>query len=168
EAAGTYTARNVADDTAAPLALVFLGDSSACGLGATKPVETPGAQLALGISAVAERPVRLHSVAAVGARSEHLDDQVSAALCQQPRPNVAVILIGVNDITHLRMPDAAAALLAAALRRLRDAGAAAVVGTCPDLGMVQPIPQPLRSLAGLIGRQLAAAQTMAAVEAGAR
>ena len=31
-----------------------------------------------------------------------------------------------------------------AVRRLREAGAEVVVGTCPDLGAVQPVPQPLR------------------------
>src|SRR5690606_3557420 len=81
EAAGVYRADGVADGTA-PLTLLMLGDSSAAGLGVHAPVEVPGAQLALGLSAVADRPVRLHSVAVVGARSEHLDDQVSAGLCQ--------------------------------------------------------------------------------------
>ena len=41
-----------------------------------------------------------------------------------------------------------------------------VVGTCPDLGAIQPIQPPLRWLARRWSRQLAAAQTVAVVEAG--
>ena len=43
-----------------------------------------------------------------------------------------------------------------------------VVGTCPDLGTIQPIRQPLRSLMKRWSRDLAAAQTVAVVEAGGR
>ena len=41
-------------------------------------------------------------------------------------------------------------------------------GTCPDLGTVRPIPQPLRQVARRWSRRLAAAQTIATVEAGGR
>ncbi|HEX8626540.1 MAG TPA: SGNH/GDSL hydrolase family protein, partial [Catenuloplanes sp.] len=41
-----------------------------------------------------------------------------------------------------------------------------VVGTCPDLGAVQPVKPPLRWLARQWSRKLAAAQTVAVVEAG--
>jgi hypothetical protein len=40
------------------------------------------------------------------------------------------------------------------------------VGTCPDLGTIQPIQPPLRWLARRWSRQLAALQTVAVVEAG--
>jgi hypothetical protein len=43
-----------------------------------------------------------------------------------------------------------------------------VVGTCPDIGAIQPIKPPLRWLARKWSRQLAAAQTVAVVEAGGR
>src|SRR5690606_26796976 len=43
-----------------------------------------------------------------------------------------------------------------------------IVGTCPDLGTIEPVPQPLRLLARRWSRDLAAAQTVAVVEAGAR
>ena len=54
------------------------------------------------------------------------------------------------------------------MRRLRDAGAEVVVGTCPDLGTIEPIAPPLRQVARLWSRRLAAAQTIATVEAGGR
>jgi lysophospholipase L1-like esterase len=42
-----------------------------------------------------------------------------------------------------------------------------VVGTCPDLGALRPVPQPLRALGSRASRQLAQAQESAAVAAGA-
>jgi hypothetical protein len=43
-----------------------------------------------------------------------------------------------------------------------------VVGTCPDLGTIQPLPQPLRYYARRLSRRMAAAQTVAVVRAGGR
>jgi hypothetical protein len=43
-----------------------------------------------------------------------------------------------------------------------------VVGTCPDIGAIQPIKPPLRWLARKWSRELAAAQTVAVVQAGGR
>src|SRR6266545_3416798 len=83
-----------------------------------------------------------------------------------PRPEVAVILVGTNDAMGLRRPAEAAAYLGGAVRRLRDAGVAVVVGTCPDLGAVRAFAPPLRQLVGLLGRQVARAQAQAVREAG--
>ena len=43
-----------------------------------------------------------------------------------------------------------------------------MVGTCPDLGTIRPIAQPLRAYARRLSRELAAAQTIAVVAAGGR
>jgi hypothetical protein len=51
---------------------------------------------------------------------------------------------------------------------LRASGAEVIVCTCPDLGTIRPIQPPLRWLARRWSREMAAAQTIAAVEAGAR
>jgi hypothetical protein len=79
-----------------------------------------------------------------------------------------VILIGANDVTHRASQVAAVQHLAEAVRRLCAGGAEVVVGTCPDLGAIQPIKPPLRWLARRWSRQMAAAQTVAVVEAGGR
>lgn len=42
-----------------------------------------------------------------------------------------------------------------------------MVGTCPDLGALRPVPQPLRVLGSRLSRQLAAAQADVAREVGA-
>jgi lysophospholipase L1-like esterase len=149
-----------------PLSLVILGDSTAAGFGVHKPRETPGALLATGVSRRLHRPVRLHRLAVVGSMSAGLPYQVDAAL--EYDPEVAIILVGGNDVTHVSARAAAVRHLGDAVRRLRAVGCIVVVGTCPDIGAIQPIKPPLRWLARSWSRQLAALQTVAVVEAGGR
>ncbi|XVV13651.1 SGNH/GDSL hydrolase family protein [Actinoplanes sp. CA-131856] len=149
-----------------PLTMVVLGDSSAAGYGVHRPRETPGALLATGVSRRLRRPVRLHRLAVVGSMSSGLPYQVDAAL--EHEPEVAVILIGANDVTHYSDRAGAVRHLGEAVRRLRATGCKVVVGTCPDIGAIQPIKPPLRWLARKWSRDLAAAQTVAVVEAGGR
>ncbi len=143
----------------------MLGDSLAAGLGAQEPRNTPAAMIAQGISNVLDRPVRLMNAATVGARSSDLPAQVDRVL--HMRPQIAVIIIGANDVTHVGRPQAAVRHLEQAVRRLREVGCEVVVGTCPDVGSVRPIPQPLRWVARRLSRQLAAAQMIAGVREGA-
>jgi lysophospholipase L1-like esterase len=151
-----------------PVELAMLGDSSAVGLGVGDPRHTPGAVLAGGLAALSRRPVRLTVAAVVGAESPDLDEQIDRLLTVTPLPDAAVIMVGANDVTHRLNPSESVRCLDLAVRRLRERGTAVVVGTCPDLGTVEPIPQPLRYLARRWSRQLAAAQTVAVVEAGGR
>lgn len=152
-----------------PLRLTILGDSTAAGQGVHRAGQTPGALVASGLAAVAERPVILRNVALPGARSDDLDRQVALALADPAAaPDVCVIMIGANDVTN-RMPATRSVRhLSSAVRRLRTAGAEVVVGTCPDLGTIEPVQQPLRWLARRASRQLAAAQTIGVVEQGGR
>ncbi|MDL4772297.1 MULTISPECIES: SGNH/GDSL hydrolase family protein [Thermomonosporaceae] len=149
-----------------PLSFVVLGDSTAAGLGVRTPDETPAALLAHGLSAISDRPVRLTNVARSGSRSEVLAEQIGPAL--EARPDIAVIMIGANDVTA-RVPAAESVRhLDGTVERLLAAGCEVVVGTCPDLGSVKPVMQPLRWIAQRASRQLAAAQTIAVVERGGR
>ncbi|WP_405011830.1 SGNH/GDSL hydrolase family protein [Kitasatospora sp. NBC_01539] len=162
--ADTGTAGTAPDG--APLVLAFLGDSTAAGLGVTRGRETPGALLASGLASVAERRVRLVNVARSGARSADLGPQVELALPH--RPSLAVIMIGANDVTRRSPAAQSVRELGDAVRRLRAGGCEVVVGTCPDLGTIKPVRPPLRWVARRVSRQLAAAQTIAVVEAGGR
>lgn len=147
-----------------PLHLVVIGDSAAAGLGCERAEQTPGALLAGGVARDMRRRVDLDVVAVTGAKSADLEVQVTKA---QRRPvDLALIIIGANDVTH-RVPLASACRdLGRAVRRLREAGAVVVVGTCPDLGTVKPLLQPLRTTARVLSRRLARAQAVAVVEAG--
>lgn len=152
-----------------PLRLAMMGDSTAAGLGVRRSGQTPGALLASGLAAVAERPVELRNVALSGAMSDDLDRQTGLLLDgAAPAPDVCVIMIGANDVTRRMPPTQSVRHLTSAVRRLRLAGAEVVVGTCPDLGTIEPVYQPLRWLARRVSRQLAAAQTIGVVALGAR
>jgi lysophospholipase L1-like esterase len=146
--------------------VALLGDSSAAGYGVDRVEETPGALLASGIAEQADRRVYLRAFAVVGAMSSDLDAQIERALPTEP--DVAVVLIGANDVTHTVLPSASVRHLSEGVRRLQEAGVAVLVGTCPDLGTIKPIAPPLKQLARSWSRRLAAAQTIAVVEQGGR
>lgn len=149
-----------------PIVFAVLGDSSAVGLGVERAAETPGVLIAAALAELAERPVRLVRLAVSGAVSRDLDEQVDKALMEQP--DVAVIMIGANDVTSRTRPSVSVRHLADAVSRLVAAGCEVVVGTCPDLGTIRPIGVPLRLLARRWSRQMAATQTIAVVAAGGR
>lgn len=154
------------DRDGTPVRVVVLGDSAAVGYGMLTNLTTPPALLGYSLAAALDGPVDIRSVAVVGAESCDLADQVTRAL--PFRADLAVILIGANDVTHLKSVARACDDLAAAVRRLRDTGTAVVVGTCPDLGTVRPLLQPLRAVARQASRRMARHQTVAVVEAGGR
>jgi lysophospholipase L1-like esterase len=146
--------------------VAVLGDSGMAGYGVERVEDTPGAHLASGISAYAGRRVYLGAYAVVGAQSSDVMAQVERALMIEP--DVVVISVGTNDVTHSVSIGTSVTHLSAAVRRVRDAGIEVVVGTCPDLGTVRPINPPLRQVAREWSRRLAKAQSIAAVQAGAR
>jgi lysophospholipase L1-like esterase len=149
-----------------PIRIALLGDSTAAGYGVQRDRDTPAAQLAIGISAAARRPVHVTNVAVVGAESKHLPEQYDA-LGTAPI-ELAVIMIGANDVTELTKPAEAVPFLEDLVRQLRTRGAEVIVGTCPDLGTIRPISQPLRAYARRLSRRMAREQTVAVVRSGGR
>jgi lysophospholipase L1-like esterase len=154
----------IGDPAGPPVRLVLLGDSTAAGVGAIRPAETVGRQIA---TLLARRRYQVHisSAAVAGSRTGDLGPQVSRALLGGP--DIAIILVGSADVLRLSRLDWVAADLGDAVVRLRQAGVQTVVGTCPDLGAAPAFAQPLRALVGMRGRQLAAVQALAAHGAGA-
>lgn len=164
----TWTVAGVSA-TRPPIRIAMLGDSTAAGYGVHRDRDTPAARLAIGISDAARRPVHVTNLAIVGAKSRVLLDQVEALERSARRGvDVAVIMVGANDVTHRVKPAESVAHLDRAVRALRERGAEVVVGTCPDLGTIRPLAQPLRAYARRLSRRLAAAQTIAVVGAGGR
>ncbi|MGN6523152.1 MAG: SGNH/GDSL hydrolase family protein [Actinomycetes bacterium] len=161
---GRFGARR--DLTEPPLHMAMLGDSSAAGYGCERPEQTPAALLAQGLAEALGRQVELRSRAIVGARSSDLSAQVAAL--GDWHADIAVMMIGANDVTHRVRPSAAVASLEKVVRDLRSRGTQVVVGTGPDLGTITPVAQPLRAIARRWSRRLAAAQTIAVVAAGGR
>jgi lysophospholipase L1-like esterase len=148
----------------APLRLALLGDSLAAGVGAAGTRDTLGPLLSADLAA-AGVPAEHRVFAVSGARSAALAGQVAAAGAW---PQVAVVVVGANDLTHAVPVAQAASHLAAALATLRGAGAEVVLVPAPDLGLVAHVPPALREFARTASAQLRAAQVRVAGAAGAR
>ena len=145
--------------------LAVLGDSTAAGIGVARVEDTVAGRLAQ-VVADTGRFVTLDGLGVSGSRASDLAPQVSRALVH--RPDVAVILIGANDATHgSRLPHVHEDVRDA-VTRLREAGVAVVVGSCPDMGSATAFLPPLRQLVAWQGRRVGAATRSAAVSAGAR
>ncbi len=156
-AAGTHRRRR-------PLRVAFLGDSVAAGYGVDSAAQTLPAQVATRLSVGTGRPVSVRTLATVGARSRDLRSQLNAL--DGPSCDIAVIVVGANDVTHQSSRAEAVRHLTLAVHRLRASGTAVVVATCPDVGTVPTLVEPLRSVARHRARRLAGAQTLATLRAG--
>lgn len=146
------------------LRLVMLGDSSSAGFGAADDDSLPGVMLARTLAGQLYRPVQLFTHAVVGTGAADLARQAGEAL--RDEPDVVVIIVGPNDVRDRVSPAQSVRELAEVVTRLRARDVAVVVGTCPDLGIITPIPAPLRQLAGHWSRTLAARQEQAVRRAG--
>lgn len=149
-----------------PIKVLVLGDSAAVGYGMTRADATPSAMIGIGLTHLLDEPVEVRTRAVVGARTSDLMGQIDQVIDWEP--DVAIIVVGTNDVTHQVPPSSSARMLGDVVRRLNAANCEVVVGTTPDLGSVRPIKQPLRSVARVLSRWLAREQTIAVVEAGGR
>lgn len=147
-----------------PLRLALLGDSLAAGVGASTRADTLGPLLVADLAA-AGVPAEHRVFAVSGARSTALAGQVAAAGAW---PQLAVVVVGANDLTHFVPVAEAVADLAAAFGVLRAAGAEVVLVPAPDLSVVAHVPPALRDLARAASEGLRNAQVRAAAAAGVR
>jgi lysophospholipase L1-like esterase len=148
-----------------PLRLAVFGDSIAYGQGASDPSDTIGMRLAAGLRRDAV-PTELRVFAVPRARSDALDAQLRAA--REWRPQLAVIIIGANDLTNFVPADQAVAALGQAVGRLRDGGCTVVVVPAPDLSVVPWVPPQWQAMVRSVSTSLRAGQVRAATAAGAR
>jgi lysophospholipase L1-like esterase len=146
------------------LRLAVLGDSVAFGTGASRISEAPAHRLAAALAA-AGVPAVPRVFAVPGAVSADLPAQVERARAW--RPDVAVVVVGANDLTRLVPPDRAAAALGSAVRELTSAGVRVVVAPAPDLSVVPNVPPALRAIVRLGSQVLRRAQVRAAIQQGA-
>ncbi|MCW2504717.1 MAG: family lipolytic protein [Actinomycetia bacterium] len=147
------------------LRLAILGDSIAYGIGAARSQDNLAHLLAADLAAagVAATP-RVFAVP--GARSSGLAAQVRSARAWHP--DLAVIVIGANDLTRLVPPAQAAADLGTAVRELRAAGTETIVAPAPDLSVIPHVPPALRGIVQLGSARLREAQAAAVRAAGGR
>ena len=144
--------------------LVMLGDSTAAGVGVSRTQDTVGAQVAMRLS-TGGYSVKLSGVAISGSRAGDLSPQVGRAMVMTDRPDIALIIIGGNDATHLTPLDDVGRDLEDAVRRLREAGIGVVVATCPEMGAPN-FARPLRDIVSWRGRGVATKSERAVTRAG--
>ena len=145
------------------LRFTVLGDSTAAGLGAGKPEDAYPTVLS---ERLAERGWRVE-LTAFGMSGDRvhdvLVDQVPKAI--ETRPDLIFVGIGANDVTHLTSLSDVERDMGEIIDALTGTGAVLVVAGPPDMRADAWL-EPLRSLAGWRGRQVADAIEAAAEERG--
>ena len=121
-----------------PVELAALGDSGMAGVGVREVEKTLPAQVARRVADRLGRPVHVVGYGRSGARTaDVLAEQVPrvrGAVC------VAVVLVGVNDVTRLTPWPRLAQDLSLLLDALRDLGAPVVLSSLPEFRAMTAIP----------------------------
>jgi lysophospholipase L1-like esterase len=133
-----------------PLKFVVLGDSTAVGVGTTPDKSFPwllaqwlGERFRVELEVVGVSGARIKDVAA---------EQVDEALAL--KPDLMLVEIGANDVTHVTPISAVHSGMAKILDRLSKADSALVVAGPPHMGTSRAIAQPLRTLSGWRGNSV--------------
>lgn len=149
------------------LRVTVLGDSTAAGVGSPTVEGALPVQVAERVAAMLERPVHVIGHGVSGARTD--DTRVEQVpLLEGTRPDVVVIAVGSNDVTHLTPPwvlrRQTRELLAAA--RAASSGAPVVLAGIPLFQGAPALPEPLRSLVEAYAGPMRDAQREAAGQTG--
>ena len=147
-----------------PLRLAVLGDSIGFGTGASRPADALGPRLAAELTADGF-DVELHVLAVPGAVSADLAAQVRRA--ERLLADLALVVIGANDLARFRPPAQAAGELGVAVAALRLTGADVVVLPAPDMSTVPFVPPAFRTVVRAACAQLQLRQATVAEAAGA-
>jgi lysophospholipase L1-like esterase len=145
------------------LRFLVLGDSLAHGTGAASPADTLGSRLTR-VLRDAGRATELSVVAVPGATSLDLAAQLDRAAAATA--DLALLVVGANDVTRQVPADRSAAAIGAAVRTLRDRGTTVLVVPTPDLSSVAWVPAAFRAVVAGICDQLRARQVAAVQAAG--
>jgi lysophospholipase L1-like esterase len=152
----------VLDRQGAGRRVVWLGDSTAAGVGASSSSGTLPSQVADGLAVSA---TSVTDLAVSGARvADVLADQVPKVAGLQP--DLVLISVGANDTIHLTGRGSFRHTYEEALRSL-PRGVPVVVLGVPDMGAIPRFAQPLRAVAGWRGRNLDSEVRRVAAHSGA-
>jgi len=124
---------------------VVLGDSTAAGVGAPPDA---GIAVMTARKLTERRPVTMHNFAVSGAKTaDVLRDQLASA--EASRPDLVLISVGANDVTHLTSVGSVRRDIEAIIARLQAANprVAIVITGSPDMGAPPRIPRLLRPIA---------------------
>jgi len=126
---------------ATALEMAAFGDSSMAGVGVHHVHDALPVQLAQRVADATGRPVRVVGYARSGART------VDVLTRQIPRvrraPDVSLLVVGTNDVTHVTSPAAVARMSGALLDALEALGAPVVMSSLPEFRAMRLLPHPL-------------------------
>ncbi|WP_448072925.1 SGNH/GDSL hydrolase family protein [Georgenia yuyongxinii] len=149
---------------AAPIEMAAFGDSAMAGVGVRDVTEALPVQLAQRTADAAGRPVHVIGYARSGART--LDVSIKQVPMVRRVPDVSVLTVGTNDVTHLTSLPA----LVRSSRDLLDAllalGAPVVMSSLPEFRAMRAVPRPLRDVARARGGLVRLVQRAAAARPG--
>lgn len=137
---------------AAPMTVVWLGDSLASGVGAGSP-DSSFPRLAAALCSSAERrSVHLTCLARPGAcTADVLREQVPTAVERLGPGSVAVVTVGSNDVGSFNRPRRFRRQYTTLLDQLSSTGASVVAVGLPHMGSAKVMARPLRTIIGLMG-----------------
>ncbi|MGM8935225.1 SGNH/GDSL hydrolase family protein [Pseudomonas neustonica] len=134
--------------SAPPLRLLLLGESTVSGVGVDRQADALAGQLAAQLAAITGRPVQWQALGRNGADAQAcLQDLLPQVLDQ--RWDLALLVLGVNDTTHLTSRRQWRTRLACLLAGLSSRSVQVGVTAVPPLGRFTALPQPLRGWFGL-------------------
>lgn len=149
-----------------PLHLVVLGDSTAAGVGSPTVDGSLPVLVARRVAARLDRSVAVRGLGVSGARTADVSD-TQVPLIAHTAPDVVVIVVGANDVTHATPPwtlrEQTDQLLAAATAAAPDTPV--VLAGIPLFGSADRLPLPLRWVVDAYARPLRAAQAEVALQA---
>jgi lysophospholipase L1-like esterase len=148
-----------------PFHMVWIGDSITAGVGASDTAST----LPWLVATALDRPVRLDVYGASGERAAGaLAEQVPQLERLGESPDVVVVEIGANDVTHLTGREDFRADYTQLLRRVSRTGPGHVLALgIPAFGTAPRFLQPLRAIVGWLGSRLDQEVRTAAAASGA-
>ena len=145
-----------------PVEMAAFGDSAMAGVGVEEIRDTLPVQLAQRAADGSGRSVHVQGYARSGART----DDVAAS--QFPlvghRPDISVLLVGTNDVTHLAQLRPLARHFGRLLDALAGLGAPVVVCSLPEFRAMRALPYPLRGAARGYGALVRTVQRRAAAQ----
>ena len=152
----------VGEEQGPALDVVWLGDSTAAGVGATGA----GSALPVVVADALDRPVQLQVLAHSGATvAEVVADQLPVLAGTGVEPEVVFVSVGANDVTSLTTTADVGRGYRRLLAGLPGEARVVVLGV-PDMGAVPRLAQPLRAVAGWRGERLDAVVRQVAGETG--
>ena len=130
------------------LDVVWLGDSTAAGVGASGAATALPTRVAVGL----ERPVDLSVLARSGATVTDVVNRQLPVLAGLD-PDIVFVSVGANDVTHLISRRDFERRYRRLVAGLPESAQVVLLGV-PDMGAVPRLAQPLRAVAGFRGREL--------------